>query len=108
MLWKSNDWIKISSNQINSFPFPFYLHSDSSNIDSFGNFLDDFAVNIFLPQIEDKVMQLIQNATVGKFGSLANCYSSMPSLIVDHVSQELMPSGMTIITKNFLVILLSE
>ncbi|KAI8579746.1 hypothetical protein K450DRAFT_271588 [Umbelopsis ramanniana AG] len=42
--------------------FPKY---DSNNIDSFGNFLDDFAVNIFLPQIEDKVMQLIQNATVG-------------------------------------------
>ncbi|CAM0140394.1 unnamed protein product [Umbelopsis sp. WA50703] len=39
--------------------------SDDSNIDSFGNFLDDFAVNIFLPQIEDKVTQLLQSATVG-------------------------------------------
>ncbi|GAB5587183.1 exocyst subunit [Umbelopsis nana] len=38
---------------------------DNNNIESFGNFLDDFAVNIFLPQIEDKVMQLIQDATVG-------------------------------------------
>jgi hypothetical protein len=40
--------------------------SDDNNIDSFGNFLDDFAVNIFLPQIEDKVTQLLQSATVGK------------------------------------------
>lgn len=42
--------------------FPKY---DDNNIDSFGNFLDDFAVNIFLPQIEDKVTQLLQSATVG-------------------------------------------
>lgn len=27
--------------------------------------MDDFAVNVFLPQIEEKVMQLIQHATVG-------------------------------------------
>ncbi|OBZ83789.1 putative exocyst complex component sec8 [Choanephora cucurbitarum] len=42
--------------------FPSY---DDRNEEGFGSFLDDFAVNVFLPQIEEKVMQLIQHATVG-------------------------------------------
>ncbi|KAI8991536.1 Sec8 exocyst complex component-specific domain-containing protein [Mycotypha africana] len=42
--------------------FPDY---DDRNEEAFGSFLDDFAVNVFLPQIEEKVMQLIQHATVG-------------------------------------------
>ncbi|GAA5800243.1 hypothetical protein HPULCUR_005668 [Helicostylum pulchrum] len=42
--------------------FPNY---DDHNEEGFGSFLDDFAVNVFLPQIEEKVMQLIQHATVG-------------------------------------------
>ncbi|CAO3607525.1 unnamed protein product [Mucor fragilis] len=42
--------------------FPNY---DDLNEEGFGSFLDDFAVNVFLPQIEEKVMQLIQHATVG-------------------------------------------
>ncbi|KAI8878211.1 hypothetical protein K501DRAFT_196399 [Backusella circina FSU 941] len=42
--------------------FPNY---DDQNEEGFASFLDDFAVNVFLPQIEEKVMQLIQHATVG-------------------------------------------
>ncbi|KAI8994873.1 Sec8 exocyst complex component-specific domain-containing protein [Pilobolus umbonatus] len=42
--------------------FPSY---DDSSEEGFGSFLDDFAINVFLPQIEEKVMQLIQHATVG-------------------------------------------
>ncbi|KAI9476110.1 MAG: Sec8 exocyst complex component-specific domain-containing protein [Benjaminiella poitrasii] len=42
--------------------FPNY---DDQNEEGFGSFLDDFAVNVFLPQIEEKVMQLIHHATVG-------------------------------------------
>ncbi|KAG0169785.1 hypothetical protein DFQ29_009538 [Apophysomyces sp. BC1021] len=42
--------------------FPNY---DDQNAEGFGNFLDDFAANVFLPQIEEKVMQLIHHATVG-------------------------------------------
>ncbi|KAI9249990.1 Sec8 exocyst complex component-specific domain-containing protein [Sporodiniella umbellata] len=42
--------------------FPNY---DDNNEEGFGSFLDDFAVNVFLPQIEEKVMQLIQHATAG-------------------------------------------
>ncbi|CEI89960.1 hypothetical protein RMCBS344292_04296 [Rhizopus microsporus] len=42
--------------------FPSY---DDHSEEGFGSFLDDFAVNVFLPQIEEKVMQLIQHATVG-------------------------------------------
>ncbi|CAO3622394.1 unnamed protein product [Cunninghamella blakesleeana] len=42
--------------------FPNY---DDQNEEGFGNFLDDFAVNVFLPQIEEKVMQLIHSATSG-------------------------------------------
>lgn len=42
------------------------FNSDDHNEEGFGSFLDDFAVNVFLPQIEEKVMQLIQHATVGK------------------------------------------
>ncbi|KAI8146190.1 hypothetical protein BJV82DRAFT_600834 [Fennellomyces sp. T-0311] len=42
--------------------FPSY---DDKNAEGFGSFLDDFAINVFLPQIEEKVMQLISNATVG-------------------------------------------
>ncbi|KAI8063832.1 Sec8 exocyst complex component-specific domain-containing protein [Gongronella butleri] len=42
--------------------FPNY---DDQNEEGFGNFLDDFAINVFLPQIEEKVMQLIQSATSG-------------------------------------------
>jgi exocyst complex component 4 len=68
--------LQISPNQL--IFILFHLHSDSNNIDSFGNFLDDFAVNIFLPQIEDKVMQLIQNATVGKCGSFVSSNHSVP------------------------------
>jgi hypothetical protein len=43
-----------------------HTFSDDQNEEGFANFLDDFAVNVFLPQIEEKVMQLIQHATVGK------------------------------------------
>lgn len=43
-----------------------FLFSDDNNEEGFGSFLDDFAVNAFLPQIEEKVMQLIQHATAGK------------------------------------------
>ncbi|KAI8340907.1 Sec8 exocyst complex component-specific domain-containing protein [Chlamydoabsidia padenii] len=42
--------------------FPNY---DDQNEEGFGNFLDDFAINVFLPQIEEKVMQLIHLATSG-------------------------------------------
>ncbi|CDS07546.1 hypothetical protein LRAMOSA01495 [Lichtheimia ramosa] len=42
--------------------FPNY---DDRNKEGFGSFLDDFAINVFLPQIEEKVMQLISHATVG-------------------------------------------
>ncbi|CAO3657286.1 unnamed protein product [Mucor hiemalis] len=42
--------------------FPNY---DDNKEEGFGSFLDEFAVNVFLPQIEEKVMQLIQHATVG-------------------------------------------
>ncbi|KAI9491703.1 Sec8 exocyst complex component-specific domain-containing protein [Zychaea mexicana] len=42
--------------------FPSY---DEKNAEGFGSFLDDFAINVFLPQIEEKVMQLISHATVG-------------------------------------------
>ncbi|KAI9250189.1 Sec8 exocyst complex component-specific domain-containing protein [Phascolomyces articulosus] len=42
--------------------FPSY---DDTNAEGFGSFLDDFAINVFLPQIEEKVMQLISHATVG-------------------------------------------
>ncbi|CAO3669367.1 unnamed protein product [Rhizopus stolonifer] len=42
--------------------FPNY---DDNNEEGFSSFLDDFAVNVFLPQIEEKVMQLIQHATAG-------------------------------------------
>ncbi|ORY92249.1 hypothetical protein BCR43DRAFT_508347 [Syncephalastrum racemosum] len=42
--------------------FPNY---DDQNEEGFGSFLDDFAINVFLPQIEEKVMQLISHATVG-------------------------------------------
>ncbi|ORX58842.1 hypothetical protein DM01DRAFT_1333460 [Hesseltinella vesiculosa] len=42
--------------------FPSY---DDHNEEGFGNFLDDFAIHVFLPQIEEKVMQLIQTATTG-------------------------------------------
>lgn len=41
-------------------------YSDDRNKEGFGSFLDDFAINVFLPQIEEKVMQLISHATVGK------------------------------------------
>lgn len=43
-----------------------FSHSDDQNEEGFGNFLDDFAINVFLPQIEEKVMQLIHLATSGK------------------------------------------
>ena len=43
----------------------FIIISDDKNAEGFGSFLDDFAINVFLPQIEEKVMQLISNATVG-------------------------------------------
>ncbi|KAI8093036.1 Sec8 exocyst complex component-specific domain-containing protein [Halteromyces radiatus] len=42
--------------------FPNY---DDQSEEGFGSFLDDFAVNVFLPQIEEKVMQLIHLATSG-------------------------------------------
>lgn len=42
-------------------------NSDDQNEEGFGSFLDDFAINVFLPQIEEKVMQLISHATVGMF-----------------------------------------
>ncbi|OAD77145.1 hypothetical protein PHYBLDRAFT_180340 [Phycomyces blakesleeanus NRRL 1555(-)] len=42
--------------------FPNY---DDQGSEGFGSFLDDFAINVFLPQIEEKVMQLIHHATVG-------------------------------------------
>ncbi|KAI7903171.1 uncharacterized protein BX663DRAFT_433609 [Cokeromyces recurvatus] len=42
--------------------FPNY---DDQNEEGFDSFLDDFSVNVFLPQIEEKVLQLIQHATVG-------------------------------------------
>ncbi|KAI7857397.1 Sec8 exocyst complex component-specific domain-containing protein [Circinella umbellata] len=42
--------------------FPNY---DDKNAEGFGSFLDEFAINVFLPQIEEKVMQLISHATVG-------------------------------------------
>lgn len=50
-----------------SFSFANLTFSDDHNEDGFGSFLDDFAVNVFLPQIEEKVMQLIQHATVGTY-----------------------------------------
>lgn len=52
-----------TSKLIQNQPHPF---SDVHSEEGFGSFLDDFAVNVFLPQIEEKVMQLIQHATVGK------------------------------------------
>ncbi|KAI7867284.1 Sec8 exocyst complex component-specific domain-containing protein [Spinellus fusiger] len=42
--------------------FPNY---DDQSSEGFGSFLDDFAINVFLPQIEEKVMQLIHHAAVG-------------------------------------------
>lgn len=45
-------------------------YSDDQNAEGFGSFLDDFAVNVFLPQIEEKVMQLINQATAGKYDLL--------------------------------------
>ncbi|KAI9311522.1 Sec8 exocyst complex component-specific domain-containing protein [Dichotomocladium elegans] len=42
--------------------FPNY---DDRNTEGFSSFLDDFAINVFLPQIEEKVVQLISHATVG-------------------------------------------
>ncbi|KAF7732333.1 hypothetical protein EC973_005229 [Apophysomyces ossiformis] len=45
--------------------FAYSDDSDDQNAEGFGNFLDDFAVNVFLPQIEEKAMQLIHHATVG-------------------------------------------
>lgn len=54
--------------------FSFSLKSDDNNEEGFGSFLDEFAVNVFLPQIEEKVMQLIQHATVGKRHGLLYLY----------------------------------